>query len=68
MNAFFDDPEYDMFEDEDFVPQIDTKLVAQTKDSNERILKGNNCEYISICDITANSQCSDGKSTNRFIH
>jgi len=64
MNAFFDEPDYDVFDDEDFVPQIDTKLVAQTKDSNERILKGNNCEYISICDITANSQCSDG---NKFV-
>jgi len=64
INAFFNDQDYDVFEEENVFPEVNTNLVVKAKGSNERILKGNNCDYIAICDIATNSQCSDG---NKFV-
>ena len=27
----------------------------------ERVIKGNNCEFVRLCDVTSNTGCSDGE-------
>jgi len=59
IHAIFDESEYDIFEDNDLIPEVDGEKLVKAASNHD--LKGGNCEYISVCDIVSNSQCSDGQ-------
>ena len=35
--------------------------VPVEKEIVERVIKGNNCEFVRLCDVTSNTGCSDGE-------
>ena len=58
--ADFEDQDYDVFE-ENIIPLVEMDLSVRYVPV-KKVLKGSNCEYISVCDIGEDSQCSDGNS------
>ena len=49
-----------------FLEKLDDKDIIESTPVDEptvveRVIRGNDCEFIKICDVTSNTGCSDGK-------
>jgi hypothetical protein len=56
-STFFKSVLLEKLDDKDIIESIpvEERTVA------ERVIRGNDCEFIKICDVTSNIGCSDGK-------
>ena len=63
VDVNFDSQEYDEVE---FV-EISNEVPKERKAAG-RVYTGNDCEYITISSITANSGCSNGETNSSFEH
>ena len=53
-------PEEETFEEEDEIYILVRSLHQYQRSASGRVIKGNDCEYIKLNSITANSGCTDG--------
>ena len=59
-SSFFRSMFKDIMEEFEDIEIIENTPVAEPRAAG-RVLKGNDCEYIKICDVTNNTGCSDGE-------
>ena len=50
----------DIWDELEYIEIIEDTAVAEPRAAG-RVIKGDDCEYIKLCDVTSNAGCSDGE-------